>query len=77
MSSSSRRVFSCWDRSSCSKPRKAKLQMDIVDEQIDVTTRAFLGLTVSCAAATTQVRPIPTRDYYALAASSPARHARE
>ena len=50
------------------EPRKAKLQMDIVDEQIDVTTRALLGLTVSCARCHDhKFDPIPTRDYYALA----------
>ncbi|PYM15114.1 MAG: hypothetical protein DME18_05060 [Verrucomicrobia bacterium] len=50
------------------EPRKGKLQMDIVDEQIDVTTRAFLGLTVSCARCHDhKFDPIPTRDYYALA----------
>jgi hypothetical protein len=50
------------------EPRKAKLQMDIVDEQIDVTTRAFLGLTVSCARCHDhKFDPIPTRDYFALA----------
>src|SRR5213594_3734567 len=50
------------------EPRKAKLQMDIVDEQIDVTTRAFLSLTVSCARCHDhKFDPIPTRDYYALA----------
>jgi len=50
------------------EPRKAKLEMDIVDEQIDVTTRAFLGLTVSCARCHDhKFDPIPTRDYYALA----------
>jgi hypothetical protein len=48
--------------------RKGKLEMDIVDEQIDVTTRAFLGLTVSCARCHDhKFDPIPTRDYYALA----------
>ena len=50
------------------EPRKGKLEMDIVDEQIDVTTRAFLGLTVSCARCHDhKFDPIPTRDYYALA----------
>src|SRR5439155_756572 len=50
------------------EPRKVKLEMDIVDEQIDVTTRAFLGLTVSCARCHDhKFDPIPTRDYYALA----------
>ena len=47
---------------------KPKLVMDIVDEQIDVVTRAFLGLTVGCARCHDhKFDPIPTRDYYALA----------
>ena len=50
------------------EPNRNKLVMDIVDEQIDVTTRAFLGLTVSCARCHDhKYDPIPTRDYYALA----------
>jgi len=50
------------------EPRTNKLEMDIVDEQIDVTTRAFLGLTVSCARCHDhKFDPIPARDYYALA----------
>jgi hypothetical protein len=47
---------------------KPKLMMDLVDEQIDVVCRAFLGLTVSCARCHDhKFDPIPTRDYYALA----------
>ncbi|MBL9175013.1 MAG: DUF1553 domain-containing protein, partial [Verrucomicrobiales bacterium] len=47
---------------------KPKLVMDLVDEQIDVVTRAFLGLTVGCARCHDhKFDPIPTRDYYALA----------
>jgi hypothetical protein len=50
------------------EPNREKLLMDIVDEQIDVTTRAFLGLTVSCARCHDhKFDPVPTRDYYALA----------
>jgi len=42
--------------------------MEQVDEQIDVTTRASLGLTVSCARCHDhKFDPVPTRDYYALA----------
>lgn len=42
--------------------------MDRVDDQIDVTTRAFLGLTVSCARCHDhKLDPISMRDYYALA----------
>ncbi|MCI0539409.1 MAG: DUF1549 domain-containing protein, partial [Verrucomicrobiales bacterium] len=51
-----------------SEPKPNKLTMDVVDEQIDVTTRAFLGLTVSCARCHDhKYDPIPTRDYYAMA----------
>ena len=47
---------------------KNQYLMDNVDEQIDVTTRAILGLTVSCARCHDhKFDPIPTRDYYALA----------
>jgi hypothetical protein len=49
-------------------PNREKVLMDIADEQIDVTSRAFLGLTVSCARCHDhKFDPIPTRDYYALA----------
>jgi hypothetical protein len=47
---------------------KPKLVMDVIDEQIDVVSRAFLGLTVSCSRCHDhKFDPIPTRDYYALA----------
>ena len=47
---------------------KALFQLDVVDEQIDATTRAFLGLTVSCARCHDhKFDPIPTKDYYAMA----------
>lgn len=47
---------------------KPKLVMDLVDEQIDTVSRAFLGLTVSCARCHDhKFDPISTRDYYALA----------
>ncbi len=42
--------------------------MDLVDEQIDATSQAFLGLTVSCARCHDhKFDPIPTVDYYAMA----------
>jgi len=42
--------------------------LDLVDEQIDVTTQAFLGMTVSCARCHDhKFDPIPQKDYYALA----------
>ena len=42
--------------------------MEVVDEQIDVTTRAFIGLTASCARCHDhKFDPIPQTEYYALA----------
>lgn len=47
---------------------KAKLELDVVDEQIDTIGRAFLGLTLGCARCHDhKFDPIPTEDYYALA----------
>jgi len=45
-----------------------QFELDVVDEQIDVTTQAFLGITAACARCHDhKFDPIPTRDYYALA----------
>jgi hypothetical protein len=45
-----------------------KMQMDIVDEQIDTTSRAFMGLTMGCARCHDhKFDPIPTADYYSMA----------
>ena len=53
---------------SLNERNKAIFQMDIVDEQIDITTRAVMGLTVSCARCHDhKFDPFPTEDYYALA----------
>ncbi len=50
------------------EPDKDKMVMDIVDEQIDVVSKTFLGLTISCARCHDhKFDPITTRDYYALA----------
>lgn len=47
---------------------KKQLEMDIVDEQLDVIGKAFLGQTISCARCHDhKFDPIPTRDYYAMA----------
>jgi Protein of unknown function (DUF1553)/Protein of unknown function (DUF1549)/Planctomycete cytochrome C len=47
---------------------KPKMVYDMVDEQLDVATRAFMGLTVACARCHDhKFDPIPTRDYYSLA----------
>ena len=41
---------------------------DVVDEQIDTTSKAFLGLTISCARCHDhKFDPILTKDYYSLA----------
>jgi len=53
---------------SLNERNKAIFQMNIVDEQIDITTRAVMGLTVSCARCHDhKFDPFPTEDYYALA----------
>jgi len=45
-----------------------KQEMDIIDEQVDVVSKAFLGLTVGCARCHDhKFDPIPTKDYYAMA----------
>ena len=47
---------------------EAKMRMDIIDEQIDTTGRAFLGLTLGCARCHDhKFDPIETADYYGLA----------
>lgn len=47
---------------------KAALRMDIVDEQLDLIGKVFLGMTIGCARCHDhKFDPIPTRDYYALA----------
>ncbi|WP_309708851.1 DUF1553 domain-containing protein [Armatimonas sp.] len=47
---------------------KDKILTDIADDQVDMTSRAFLGLTVGCARCHDhKFDPIPTRDYYAMA----------
>jgi cytochrome c553 len=46
----------------------AIFQMDVVDEMVHTTTKAFLGLTVGCARCHDhKFDPIPTKDYYAMA----------
>jgi len=49
------------------QPDKRKMIVDVWDEQIDVTSRAFLGLTVACARCHDhKFDPIQTRDYYSM-----------
>ncbi len=51
------------------EPDREKLVMDTIDEQIDATGKAFLGLTLGCARCHDhKFDPIKQVDYYALAA---------
>ena len=48
---------------------KKLLRMDFIDEQLDAVTKGFLAQTVTCARCHDhKFDPIPTKDYYALAA---------
>ena len=71
---SSERARHCRDRILALGPKplaqQDRVQMiyDVVDEQIDTATKAFLGLTVACARCHDhKFDPILTKDYYALA----------
>ncbi len=45
-----------------------KMELDIVDEQVDTLSRAFMGITMGCARCHDhKFDPISSRDYYALA----------
>ena len=45
-----------------------KMQMDIIDEQVDTVGKAFMGLTFGCARCHDhKFDPLPTADYYSLA----------
>ncbi|MFM7074198.1 MAG: PSD1 and planctomycete cytochrome C domain-containing protein [Planctomycetota bacterium] len=53
---------------SLTERNKKKFELDVVDEQIEAVTQAFLGLTVACARCHDhKFDPIPQADYYALA----------
>ncbi len=50
------------------EPDLEKMKMDIADEQIDVMSKTFLGLTISCARCHDhKFDPVRAADYYALA----------
>ncbi len=50
------------------EPDARKMELDIVDEQVDTVSRAFLGLTLGCARCHDhKFDPISTEDYYGLA----------
>ncbi len=47
---------------------KAKLRVDVVDQQVDKIGRAFLAMTIGCSRCHDhKFDPVPQRDYYALA----------
>lgn len=51
------------------EPDVQKMEMDIIDEQIDSLGKAFLGMTFGCCRCHDhKFDPVPTADYYALAA---------
>jgi len=55
-----------------------KSRADTVDNQIDVLSKTFLGLTVACARCHDhKFDPIPTKDYYALAGTMHSTYVRE
>jgi hypothetical protein len=50
------------------EPDERKMEMDIVDEQVDTVGRAFMGLTLGCARCHDhKFDPISTADYYGVA----------
>jgi hypothetical protein len=50
------------------EPDPRKMELDIVDEQVDTVGRAFLGLTIGCARCHDhKFDPLSTEDYYGLA----------
>ena len=53
---------------SVAEKNKALFTCDLIDEQIDVVTRGFIGLTVSCARCHDhKFDPVSMKDYYAMA----------
>ncbi|WP_146751231.1 DUF1549 domain-containing protein, partial [Pseudomonas aeruginosa] len=49
------------------EPDGRKMEMDIVDEQVDTVGRAFMGLTLGCARCHDhKFDPISTADYYGM-----------
>lgn len=60
--------FLCIGTKDLREASQKRFRMEMAEEQIDATSRAFLGLTVACAKCHDhKFDPIPTRDYYALA----------
>jgi hypothetical protein len=50
------------------EPKRNRLLLEIADDQVELTTRVFLGLTVACARCHDHKSdPIPMREYYSMA----------
>ena len=60
--------FLCLGAKMLAEDDPVKMQMDIIDEQVDTVGRAFMGLTLGCARCHDhKYDPLPTADYYSLA----------
>ncbi|MGD9856804.1 MAG: DUF1549 domain-containing protein, partial [Planctomycetaceae bacterium] len=60
--------FLCIGAKMLAEDDPVKMQMDIVDEQVDTLGKAFLGMTLGCARCHDhKFDPFPTQDYYSLA----------
>lgn len=60
--------FLCLGAKMLAEDDPVKMQMDIIDEQVDTIARAFMGLTMGCARCHDhKYDPLSTEDYYGLA----------
>jgi hypothetical protein len=60
--------FLCLGAKMLAEDDPVKMQMDIIDEQVDTVARAFMGLTMGCARCHDhKYDPLTTDDYYGLA----------
>ena len=60
--------FLAWVQRCSPKTIRSRWKMDIVDEQLDTTSRAFMGLTVGCARCHDhKFDPISQAEYYGMA----------
>ncbi|MFN0022069.1 MAG: DUF1553 domain-containing protein [Pirellulaceae bacterium] len=60
--------FLCIGAKMLAEDDPVKMQMDIIDEQVDTLGKVFLGMTLGCARCHDhKFDPLPTRDYYSLA----------
>ena len=60
--------FLCIGAKMLAEDDPVKMQLDIIDEQVDTLGKVFLGMTLGCARCHDhKFDPLPTRDYYSLA----------